>query len=283
MSNEKAPAYQWFVKDWRSSRATMRMSMAERGVYREMLDEQWESLSLPDSAEDVADLLAGTDTQRAEVLAAWGVVRRKFAEVEGQPGRIVNLRLERVRKERRRFVRTAQKGGRARADQAARSASGTFQPTSSLSASRVPATQPAVAPSSNQPTTSTASATATASSSATATATAKSRAAGAPPLALGLRRLKIWRWMIDEFIDRLGEHAESFDLDAWIQQQDQTEQRAIGGEWGVYWTTAFDAEVRRRGIPLASSSDRKPLFSTTVQQDSEAVLAILHGQGGVPR
>ena len=45
MALEDAPAYQWYVKDWRSSASTMRMSFAQRGVYREMLDQQWEDMS----------------------------------------------------------------------------------------------------------------------------------------------------------------------------------------------------------------------------------------------
>lgn len=286
MATEKAPAYQWFVKDWRSSRATMRMSFAERGIYREMLDEQWESLTLPDSADEVADLIASTDAQRAEVVSAWAVVRRKFTAVDGQPGRIMNTRLERVRKERRRFVKVAQKGGRARAEQAARSASGAFQP----STSRTPADAPAEhqPDASREPATpvSTASASSSATASSSASASAKertSRAAGAPPLSMGLRRLKIWRWMVEEFIGKLGEHAESFDLDAWIQEQDRTELRVIGGDWGAYWATAFDAEIRRRGLPIAASSDRKPMFTTSIEEMGKAALAIVNRDTGLPR
>lgn len=169
MGIETAPAFQIYVKEWRSSRAVQRMSFSERGLYFEMLLEQWENLSLADDPKAVAALLATTTAQELEIEAAWTAVRRKFVEVEGQPGRIMNLRLERVRRERRRFVKIARKGGRARAEQAARSASGTFQP----SASGQPAASPADAPAALQPPTSTASASSSASASSTATASPK--------------------------------------------------------------------------------------------------------------
>lgn len=162
MAAEQSPAYQWYVKDWRSSRATQRMSFTERGVYREMLDQQWEDMTLPDDAQAVADLIAMTEAQVAEVFAAWPVVRRKFATVEGEPGRIVNLRLERIRTALKRFVKGAKKGGKTRAAQAARDARGAFQATSSRSSSRAPADHPGDSPGESQATSSTATAIATA-------------------------------------------------------------------------------------------------------------------------
>lgn len=161
MASEEAPAYQWFVKDWRSSRAGQRMTFAERGVYREMLDEQWERRTLPDDPDAVAELIATTEAQRADVLAAWPVVRRKFVTVEG--GQIQNARLERCRREFRAFLREKRKGGKARAAGAQRDAGGTFQATSTP-----PATSQQTSssrPADIQP--------ASASSSASATASAK--------------------------------------------------------------------------------------------------------------
>lgn len=133
MADEKAPAYQWYLKDWRSSRTVHRMSFSERGVYREMLDEQWESLTLPDDPQAVADIIASTPAQEAEVLAAWPAVRRKFVTVAGQAGRIRNLPMERFRKERRAFLRARSEAGRiggaTRAVTAVRRRDGTFMPT----------------------------------------------------------------------------------------------------------------------------------------------------------
>jgi hypothetical protein len=85
------------VTDWRSSRPVSRMSMGERGTFLEMMLEQWEHGPLPDNAEAVALKIASTESQAAEIVAAWPVVRRKFVELPD--GRIQNVRLEREREQ----------------------------------------------------------------------------------------------------------------------------------------------------------------------------------------
>ncbi len=76
-----------------------------------------------------------------------------------------------------------------------------------------------------------------------------------PPMNLGLRRLRVWRWMLDDLIGRLGEHAETFDLDAWFSALDRRDSAVIptDGMWALI-QAEFDAEVRRRGLPIASTS-----------------------------
>jgi uncharacterized protein YdaU (DUF1376 family) len=137
----------------------MRMTFAQRGMYLEMLLEQWESFSLPDSADECADIIGGTVE---EWQASWSVLRRNFVRDE-TTGRISNYRLERVRADRRRWVRNvARKGGIERARSANRSADGTYAPASN------PATDQQGNQQGDQPRASSASA----SSSATATAIA---------------------------------------------------------------------------------------------------------------
>lgn len=100
------------VQDWLASKPVQRMSFAERGVFFEMLCQQWEKRTLPDEAAAVADLIAMTDAQRAEVIAAWDVVRRKFVTDERTPGRIYNVRLERTRRQKARSFRKRSESGR---------------------------------------------------------------------------------------------------------------------------------------------------------------------------
>lgn len=108
MAIEQAPAFQWYVKEWRSSRAVMRMSFAQRGMYLEMLNEQWENLTVPDDPAACADLLGGTV---AEWTKAWPVLRRKFVDAEDEPGRILNIRLEKERdKQHGRRQKCSEKG-----------------------------------------------------------------------------------------------------------------------------------------------------------------------------
>lgn len=77
----------------------------------------------------------------------------------------------------------------------------------------------------------------------------KERGRGTPPFAMGLRKLKIWRWMIESFMGALGDRLAEFDLDGWIQQVDASETRVITGDWWDYWRAAFNAEVKNRAIP----------------------------------
>lgn len=127
---ETAPAFQFYVREWRSSRAVLRMSFAERGMYLEMLLEQWEKKSLPDNPDECAELIGGTPE---EWRAAWPTLRRKF--VTDLAGRIYNVRLERVREELYRFKAIAQesgtRGGKKRASSAARGKNGAFLPADS--------------------------------------------------------------------------------------------------------------------------------------------------------
>jgi uncharacterized protein YdaU (DUF1376 family) len=97
MALETSPAFQFYVKDWRSSRAVQRMSFAQRGMYLELLLEQWERVVLPDDPDVIADLIGGS---AAEWRRAWPVLRRNFVTIEGG---MQNLRLEEARARQQRF------------------------------------------------------------------------------------------------------------------------------------------------------------------------------------
>lgn len=108
---EKSSGFYFDVEKWCGSKAVQRMSFSERGVYKEMLIEQWKSRSLPDDPQAVADLIALTPSQTAEVLAAWPVVRRKFLTSRGDRKWIYNTALERVRRVQRENRRKHQEAG----------------------------------------------------------------------------------------------------------------------------------------------------------------------------
>lgn len=96
MTRESSPAFRFYVKEWRSSRPVMRMSFAERGMYLEMLLEQWENLSLPDDPTAVAEIIGGKPSWWKK---AWPTLRKNF--VFADDGRIVNARLETERRKQR--------------------------------------------------------------------------------------------------------------------------------------------------------------------------------------
>lgn len=82
------------------------MTFAQRGMYLEMLLEQWENLTLPDSPAECADLIGGTVHEWSR---HWPVLRARF--VSDEPGRIYNVRLERERhKQQSRSKRASDRG-----------------------------------------------------------------------------------------------------------------------------------------------------------------------------
>ena len=91
-----------------------------------------------------------------------------------------------------------------------------------------------------------------------------------------MKRVKIWRWMLEDFIAQLGDRADDFDLDAWVHRVDDEETRVLADvNWGAYWKRAFTEEVRRRGLPIAEVGREH------AQSQSEGVLEILRKQGVV--
>src|SRR4051794_4480330 len=109
MAAESSPAFQFYVKEWRSSRAIMRMSFAERGMYLEMLLEQWENHLLPDSPEGCAQAIGG---RPSEWKRAWSTLRRNFVVCESGDG-IFNIRLENERKKQKSHHKRSEDRGKA--------------------------------------------------------------------------------------------------------------------------------------------------------------------------
>lgn len=95
MSREKVlPWMKWFVRDYLA--ATRVMSLAERGAYTDLLFIEWDSGPLPAEPERLARLLGCTP---AELEAVWPAIRGKFTDCLDGTGRLVNRRLETVRRE----------------------------------------------------------------------------------------------------------------------------------------------------------------------------------------
>jgi hypothetical protein len=125
MAAEKSVTYLFDVLSWRASRPVQRMTWAQRGMYREMLDEQRDKGSLPDCPRACAELLGGTE---AEWIEHWPVLRRNFVDRRHQPRagdsevhdpndrdpsrRIVNVRMARTMRERRAYLRSQQAKGK---------------------------------------------------------------------------------------------------------------------------------------------------------------------------
>jgi uncharacterized protein YdaU (DUF1376 family) len=113
MASKSDPAFLFYVKDWRSSRKVQAMSFAARGMYLEMLMEQWDAGSVPGSPAECATLLGGTT---AEWQRAWPMLKACFKSKRRRGGgngvpRLVNLKLEEVRRDRLRYKKAQAESG----------------------------------------------------------------------------------------------------------------------------------------------------------------------------
>ncbi len=254
MAKEKSSGYFWDVPSWRGSIAVRRMSFLERGVYREMLDEQWERRNLPDDPDLVADLIAETPAHRADILAAWPVVRRKFVTSRGDATLIYNAALERVRRKQQENRRRWQEAGRAGGKRAASNRQSRHElQASEATATLQPASMVAIAKTTDL--------TRQEETRPDLTRRDETRREGPPlsdarskrPIFSG-QRLTVFEWQLSECMSVLGADAEDFDLHGWFDALDRQAvglnlviPKRDGGEW---LQAQLVAEAQRRGLPL---------------------------------
>lgn len=271
MAREESPAFQFYVKEWRGSRVVFRMTAAQRGMYLEMLLEQWENLSLPDDPMAVCEIIGFSP---AEWKRNWEILRRNF--VTSEEGRIVNLRLEKERVKQKIRREKGLKGGLRRRDDV-RDSGGKFQPSTSPAPAQAPAydqpsdqpsTSPATSPTptSDQPSDHVSTSPATTYPPALhlhlQVADRSLQVAGAsdPPTARSKKpvfvgqKLTIFEWMLDDCLKTLGTLGSEFDLHEWFFALDA---KAVNAnlvipkrDGGAWLQSQLVAEAQRRGLPL---------------------------------
>lgn len=121
MSN-KAPAYQWYPKDYDTDETVKLMTYEQEGIYRRLLDHQALHGSIPADPKDIAKLVPKVSLKRFEGL--WPAMSAKFPSVDD---RRVNQKLERVKADFAAFVEGRAVGGR-RSAQLRLALYGTAQP-----------------------------------------------------------------------------------------------------------------------------------------------------------
>lgn len=87
------PYFPYYVYDFDESERVIAMNLAEVGLYQLALNQAWKSGSIPDNPDQLAKLIR---KKPSEVRKAWPRVRECFTE-NGQPGRLINPRLEEER------------------------------------------------------------------------------------------------------------------------------------------------------------------------------------------
>src|SRR5258708_6456631 len=109
---ERAPAFQFYIRDWRSSRKVQVMSFKERGMYLEMLIEQWDKGAAPSSPKACASALGGTE---GEWERSWGALSACFSPRK-RDGLLINSKLEAIRRDKRKFIKGQEHSGLRGAD-----------------------------------------------------------------------------------------------------------------------------------------------------------------------
>lgn len=244
------------VDKWDSSKSAQRMSFSQRGVYLGMLFYQWKKRNLPDDAQQVAELIAVTAEQQAEVIAAWEVVRRKFVVCEGEPSRVYNVALEHTRRKQVARFRRRQTAGR----------------EAGLASGRKRQTAQALPVNQSLTTVERPSTTGQPSSTVRIGKEGKGRegisevggreevsaARSKRPIFSG-QRFVVHEWQLDDLMRMLGDHVDGFDLHEWffaLDAQVLKSKEAIPQRDGGAWLQAQTlAEAQRRGIVVAAGPE----------------------------
>lgn len=108
---KKAPAYQWYPKDYESDEAVKLMTYEEEGIYRRLLDHQALHGGIPAEPNQIAKLVP--KVTRARFLSLWPSMAEKFTDIGG---RLVNRKLEQVKAATAAFKAAKAAAGRASAE-----------------------------------------------------------------------------------------------------------------------------------------------------------------------
>lgn len=254
--------------------AFQRMSFSAKGVYLCMLFQQWreKQRNLPDDPQAVAEMIAVSTEQTAELAACWDVVRRKFVTSRHDAGRIYNVEVENTRRQQRAYYAKrrddGRKGGLARAynikkrkDLILKHPTTTLQHSATTLEANVKGGQ-AIREEERREDKN--------------REEQKGHAAdfrSRRPIFTG-QKLTVFEWMLEECMKTLGDFTDAFDLHAWFSELDQRAVRTNlviprrdGGEWLL---AQLVAEAKRRGLPLVVVAE---------QSDDESKLAALLKQG----
>lgn|SRR3990167_8189646 len=109
--DRKAPAYQWYPKDYDTDEAVKLMTYEQEGIYRRLLDHQALHGSIPAIPAQIAMLVPKVSLRR--FLSLWEGIAGKFSDVGG---RLVNQKLERVKADTAAFKAAKSRGGKASAE-----------------------------------------------------------------------------------------------------------------------------------------------------------------------
>jgi uncharacterized protein YdaU (DUF1376 family) len=246
----RAPAFQFYPKDFLHDSNVVLMNLAERGAYITLLCYCWSEGSL---SADHGRLARLCGVPAAAFKRLWPALEPCFRSNKDTPSRLIHPRLEREREKQADFKKrqsdNGKKGGR---------------PHKPVESQNNPSLSSGLTQ--TEPKKSSASSSSTPSASSSADSSQKSGAdvvdhRSKRPIFKG-QRFVIFEWMLDDLSRMLGSHADEFDLHAWFYELDEKAVAASivvpqrdGGKWLQEQT---QAEAIRRGLPVATLSQHNP-------------------------
>lgn len=109
MAKDKAPAYQWYPKDYDTDEAVKLMTYEQEGIYRRLLDHQALHGSIPADVRQIALLVPKVSPAR--FMKLWPAFSEKFPIVDG--GRRLNVKLDQVMGDSAAYFQNQEKNGAA--------------------------------------------------------------------------------------------------------------------------------------------------------------------------
>lgn len=106
MAKNKAPAFQFYPRDYLTDIQVVVMTLEEQGAYIRLLSHQWLEGSIPADTKHLACLCRITPARMKKI---WPAIAPKFREAA--PGRLVNDRLEQSRKTAAEWREKSKEGG----------------------------------------------------------------------------------------------------------------------------------------------------------------------------
>jgi uncharacterized protein YdaU (DUF1376 family) len=106
----KAPAFQFYAKDFLTDEKQAGMTLEQAGAYIRLLCYCWREQTIPDEPAVLALMVGGGITAK-RMAAVWPAIRACFEETD-EPGRLRHGRLERERQKQEDWRQKSAKGGR---------------------------------------------------------------------------------------------------------------------------------------------------------------------------
>lgn len=245
---DKAPAFQFYPKDFLTDEKVVRMSNTEVGIYIRLLSYCWLEGTLPLETENLAHMARMPVKQFTKL---WENSTVKTCFQVGDDGRLHHKRLDEERDKQAHFRRRASDGGKAALGR--RGANGRFETRVAGAAS----TRVAGASHTHQAPGSTSSPISDLQSPVSNLQTAVDRGGGSKRPIYQSDRFVVFEWQLDELARTLGPHLDAFDLHGFfddLSRQSREDGLVIPSDREARWKwlqAQVEGEVRRRGLPMA--------------------------------